>query len=80
MNENLSKAIDFIQGEQMPSLEIIIEKFELKMTPSKFREACLDNDIQECPSCGTWVEVCEIIMDPDDEEEIIGCEACSDRE
>lgn len=38
-------------------------------------ENLLDEGIEQCPECGTWVESGEIIWD-EYRDEIIGCEAC----
>lgn len=38
-------------------------------------EELLDQGIEQCPECGSWVESGEIVWDSR-EDEIIGCEAC----
>lgn len=56
--------------------EDVIGKYKLNIEADALIEEMLDQSVEYCGGCGTWLESCEI----DDEEQNVTCFTCTGRE
>lgn len=66
----------WIEGTTVDEVpEDVRARYNIPDDPDQLVEELLDQGIEQCPGCGTWVESGEVIWDSN-YDEIVGCDAC----